>query len=110
MGNAPIIPMGDGADGSDAAGSAAENPSARPWQTHTGLSSIGGFAQLASAGLSRAEDFLAQAGFHRGPWLAVAFACGILAWFSLPWPWQWIAAIESALLVALTALAVWPAG
>jgi len=110
MDNAPIIPMGDGGEGSDAAGFATENPPARPWQTHPGLSSAGGFDGWRSAGLSRAERFLAEAGFDRAPWLAVAFACGILAWFALPGPWQWLAAIGSSVLVALTALAIWPRG
>lgn len=37
-----------------------------------------------SSALERAENFLATAGFDRGPWLAVAFACGIAIWFVLP--------------------------
>lgn len=107
MGNTPIIPMGDGADGSDAA---AGNSPARPWQTHPGLSSTGGNAGWFGIALSHAERFLAEAGFDRAPWLAVAFACGILTWFALPGPWQWIAAIGSSLLFALAALAIWPSG
>jgi competence protein ComEC len=110
MGNTPIIPMGDGADGSDAAVAAAGNSPARPWQTHPGLSSTGGNAGWFGIALSQAERFLAEAGFDRAPWLAVAFACGILTWFALPGPWQWIAAIGSSLLFALAALAIWPSG
>ncbi|KEO92401.1 hypothetical protein EH32_14165 [Erythrobacter litoralis] len=74
------------------------------------MSSTGGNAGWFGIALSQAERFLAEAGFDRAPWLAVAFACGILTWFSLPGPWQWIAAIGSSLLVALAALAIWPSG
>ncbi|WP_374405526.1 ComEC/Rec2 family competence protein [Pelagerythrobacter sp.] len=54
-----------------------------------------------------AERFLASAGFDRGPWLAVAFAGGIAAWFVLARPWQWSAALGVALLVAIAAQALW---
>jgi len=110
VGDVPIIPMGDGGDGSTVAGAAAGRSSARPWQTRPGLSSGGGDAGLASAALDRAERFLAEAGFDRAPWLAVVFASGILAWFALSDPWQWMGAIGGGILLALTALAVWPAG
>jgi competence protein ComEC len=40
-------------------------------------------AQRLSSWLDRLERFLSQAGFDRGPWLAVAFALGIAAWFGL---------------------------
>jgi competence protein ComEC len=116
MGETPIIPMGDGADGSDAARQAVGKSPARPWQTRLGLSSIRGVltgrnpAAIASLALARGERFLAEAGFDRAPWLAVVFACGILAWFAMPSPWQWSAAIGGGVLVALAALALWPAG
>nr|WP_291138223.1 ComEC/Rec2 family competence protein [Erythrobacter sp.] len=108
--------MGDGTQGSEAAGAAARHSSARPWQTRPGLSSAGeaaktgGFGGLGSAALARAERFLAEAGFDRAPWLAVAFGSGILAWFGLPGPWHWSAAIGSGFLLALAALAIWPTG
>lgn len=58
----------------------------------------------------RAEAFLASAGFDRAPWIAVCFACGILAWFVLKTPWQWASGIGCGVLVALAALALWPPG
>jgi len=45
---------------------------------------------LLSRGLAAVERFLSQAGFDRGPWLAVAFASGILTWFTLPSIRWWI--------------------
>jgi competence protein ComEC len=57
-----------------------------------------------------AEGFLTRAGFDRAPWLAVVFAGGIMAWFALPGPWQWCAAIAGGAGMALGALAVWPPG
>ncbi|MGB7374542.1 MAG: ComEC/Rec2 family competence protein [Pontixanthobacter sp.] len=53
------------------------------------------------------ERFLENSGFDRGPWLTVAFASGISAWFILDAPWQWTAAIGIAALLALAALAAW---
>lgn len=47
------------------------------------------------------ERFLCEAGFDRAPWLVVAMGCGIVSWFALNSPWQWGAAIGSALLAAL---------
>ena len=41
--------------------------------------------------LDSAERFLAASGFDRAPWLAVAFAGGIGAWFALPDAPQWLA-------------------
>ncbi len=108
MRDVPVIPMGDDPGGSSAAGGALP----RPWQTARGLSSIGGASvlpvptQIGDA----AESFLTRAGFDRAPWLAVVFATGILAWFTLPGPWQWVAAIVAGVLAALGALAVWPPG
>lgn len=80
------------------------SPQPRVWQSGAGLSSI--TARIAD----RAERFLAEAGFDRAPWLAVVFASGILAWFSLKEPWQWIAALSGAGMIALAALAIWPRG
>jgi len=40
-----------------------------------------------------AEAFLEVRTFERGQWLAVAFAGGIAAWFVLPGPWHWGAAL-----------------
>ena len=56
-----------------------------------------------------AEAFLARAAFDRGPWLAVAFAVGIAAWFALPGPLAWVIAGAAALMLALGAAALWPA-
>ena len=109
MADTPIIPMGEEPERSAAAlGPApdslhkAETP--RLWQRGQGLSSV------ASSVALRAEDFLAQAGFDRAPWLAVAFASGIFAWFALKTPWHWASAIGASVLLALAALAVWPRG
>lgn len=108
MRDVPLIPMGDDPGGSDAAGGAMP----RPWQTADGMSSIGGGqgGPLWSRLADRAEGFLVSAGFDRAPWLAVVFAGGILAWFVLPELWQWCAAMMAGVLVALGALALWPAG
>lgn len=54
-----------------------------------------------------AERFLACAGFDRGPWLAVAMAAGIGAWFVLPNSAGWVASIACGLLLAMGALAAW---
>jgi competence protein ComEC len=48
-----------------------------------------------SSVLAGAERFLGAAGFERGPWLAVAFAGGIAAWFALHDRWQWLALIAA---------------
>ena len=69
----------------------------RTWRTDRDLSSF----------LALAEAFLLRAGFDRGPWLAVAFAGGIAAWFALRSPWQWSAAIGGCLLTAMAAVALW---
>lgn len=50
-----------------------------------------------SRALPGVERFLAQSGFDRGPWLAVAFAAGIVAWFSLGNAWQWLSFIALCL-------------
>ncbi len=105
MRDVPIIPMGEEPGGGDAAG----DPRPRPWQSAQGLSSIAG-SVWRGRGLDAAERFLGEAGFERAPWLAVAFAAGILAWFALPGPWQWSAAVAGGAAAALAALAVWPLG
>ncbi len=64
----------------------------RPWQGRWRLSSVGDML----------ENGLEDAGFERAPWLAVALAAGVAAWFVLDAPWQWTAAIGGGLLVALT--------
>ena len=58
-------------------------------------------ARLLSSGVERVEGFLFHAGFARAPWLAVAFALGIAAWFALDNSWQWLALIGALLAVAL---------
>lgn len=68
----------------------------RPWRSPHGLSS----------GLDALERFLAAAGFERAPWLAVAFAAGILFWFAAPARWDWLAGIAAGLGAAAAALAL----
>ncbi len=68
----------------------------RPWRKPWRLSSIGGLI----------EQFLSDAGFDRGPWLVIAFAAGIVAWFGFGSPWQWGGAIVAGLLAALLGLAI----
>ncbi|WP_309140978.1 ComEC/Rec2 family competence protein [Novosphingobium sp. G106] len=46
-----------------------------------------------------------MAGFERGPWLAVAFAGGIAAWFALANRWEWLALLALCCAVALASLA-----
>ncbi|MBW8783661.1 MAG: ComEC/Rec2 family competence protein [Novosphingobium sp.] len=68
----------------------------RPWRVAARLSS----------GLAAAERFLAQAGYDRAPWVAVAFAVGIGLWFELPGRWEWLALVASSCGVALAAAAL----
>ncbi len=49
-------------------------------------------ARLSSAA-DRIEAFLADRGFERMPWLAVAMLAGIGLWFILPGPGEWLIAI-----------------
>lgn len=106
MRDAPIIPMGEGAGtGPDIGVGAARKSANRSWQ----WGSNGSDVDRADSGsiLDRAEAFLGAAGFDRAPWLAAFFAGGIIAWFALKTPWQWVAAITAALLIAVAALAMW---
>lgn len=59
-------------------------------------------ADLAS-GLARIERFLEHAGFDRAPWLVVAFAGGVAAWFALDNMAQWLAFLLG--MAALSGLA-----
>ena len=54
-----------------------------------------------------ADAALASAGFDRGPWLAIAFAGGIAAWFVLDDPAQWVGFGSLCLLLAVGAVALW---
>jgi len=65
------------------------------WPSRRGLSSM----------LDALDRFLGDAGFDRAPWLAVAFAAGIAAWFGLGNSWHWLALIAGCLAVALLAWA-----
>ncbi|MEY4055698.1 MAG: hypothetical protein RL519_1033, partial [Pseudomonadota bacterium] len=65
-----------------------------PWRKRMDLAS----------GLSAIEKFLAQAGFARAPWLVVAFAAGIAAWFTLPSPGWWFGMLAACSIIALLAL------
>lgn len=89
-GPAPLIPMG---------GEVPDYAALRhsPWRNRWSLSSA----------LDGADHFLEQAGFDRGPWLAVALAAGIAAWFALPGPLAWVIALSGALVAALAAIAAW---
>ena len=69
----------------------------RPWRMRGLLSSSAG----------KFEAFLEAARFDRGPWLCVAFACGIGLWFHLAAPWQWLALIGASVAVAAGAFAMW---
>lgn len=68
----------------------------RPWRTRNALSS----------GLARLQRFLADAGFDKGPWLAVAFFLGITSWFALDNRWQWLSLIAMCLAAAIAAIAL----
>lgn len=66
-----------------------------PWRRRNPLSS----------GLEALERFLDAAGFDRVPWVAVAFAAGIAAWFALDNPTQWLAFVSGCLGTAVLAAA-----
>ena len=85
----PLVPMGE--DTGDAA------PQRTPWRKLFALSSIA----------DAAERFLGAAGFDKGPWLVVALVAGISAWFVLPGPGYWLAAMAGGAMLALGALALW---
>lgn len=80
--HAPFVPLGEADGPADAAPQ-------RPWQRGAGLSSCA----------DAAEGFLERAQYDRGPWLAVAFAAGIAAWFVLPdaGAWLWAMALGGGL-------------
>jgi competence protein ComEC len=106
----PFIPMGE----EPAREASSERPVHTDAKDHgpasTGLWQSGGRLSSVPATIATtAERFLSQAGFDRAPWLAVAFASGILTWFALASPWQWLAALGSSLITVLFALAVWQA-
>jgi competence protein ComEC len=104
MRDVPIIPMGDD-PGSMPAASVV---SARPWQSGGGMSSAG--KGVSGRFADTAERFLADAGFDRGPWLAVLFMAGIMVWFMLPGMWHWLAAMAAGGVLAAAGLALWPPG
>ena len=85
----PLIPLGN--DAPD--GAALQHG---PWRIHLDLSS----------GLERVERFLVRAGVEQGPWVVVAFAAGIAAWFVCGNAWQWLGVIAGGFGLALAALAV----
>ncbi len=107
MRDTPIIPMGEGDEHSpDFDYGAARKTAGGAWQWWRGLGRPDAKPGNPSWLMGNFESFLADAGFDRAPWLAVAFGSGIFAWFALKDPWQWIAAIGGALLIALTAVAL----
>jgi len=83
----PQVPLGTEADGTNAAVQ-------RTWRNRVDLSSF----------VASANQFLAKAGFDRGPWLAVAFASGIATWFVLDAPWQWAGVICGCALLVIWVL------
>lgn len=85
----PLVPLGE--DESDVA------LQQTPWRSRASLSSIA----------ESAERFLTGAGFDRGPWLTVAMATGIFAWFAIPDAAGWTGALALGLLLAVSAVAVW---
>ncbi|MWV27928.1 ComEC/Rec2 family competence protein [Aurantiacibacter rhizosphaerae] len=85
----PLVPMGE--EPGDAA------PQHTHWRKLRDLSSV---AEIA-------ERFLAQSGFDRGPWMAVALAAGIGLWFVLDSPVYWVFAIATGLMTAIGAVALW---
>src|SRR6478609_1586610 len=85
----PTVPLGE-----EPGDAAMQQP---PWRKSARLSSVG----------DAIEDRLARAGFDRGPWLAVAFAGGIAAWFMLARPVEWVLAASACLLIVLGAVALW---
>ena len=85
----PLVPLGD-----DPGNVATQHT---PWRKLWDLSS------MANAG----ERFLADSGFDRGPWMAVALAAGIAAWFAFHTPAAWVMAITGGALLALGAVAAW---
>ena len=87
------VPIGNAPDVDDAAVQ-------HSWRTGLHLSSFSG----------RANAFLSRAGFDRGPWLSVALAGGIAAWFLLSSPWQWSALIGACLIACIATLALVPQG
>ncbi len=85
----PLVPLGE--EPGDAA------MQRTPWRKRVRLSSVA----------NATESWLARAGFDRGPWLAVAFAGGIGAWFILASAMEWVLAVTAGLFAALGALALW---
>jgi competence protein ComEC len=85
----PTVPLGE-----EPGDAAMQQP---PWRKSARLSSVG----------DALEGLLARAGFDRGPWLAVAFAAGIAAWFVLARPVEWVLAASVSLIVAIGAVALW---
>ena len=59
-----------------------------------------------SRGLAGIERFLADSGFDRGPWLAVAFAGGVAAWFAMANSWEWLGLITLCLATVVATFAL----
>ncbi len=92
-----LVPLNDGEDDAPETASDTEYAAVqRTWRVGPRLSSIA----------DQINQFLSESGFDKGPWLAVSFAGGIAAWFTLDSPWQWSAAIGVCLLIALGALSM----
>ncbi|MFC4255859.1 ComEC/Rec2 family competence protein [Croceibacterium xixiisoli] len=72
-----------------------------PWRSRARLSSVGGWIN------GRADQFLASAGFDRGPWLTVALLAGIATWFVLPDRPSWLLAMAIPLILLCLAWLQW---
>ncbi|MCX7677152.1 MAG: DUF4131 domain-containing protein [Alteraurantiacibacter sp.] len=87
--NAPLVPMGE------ETGDAAMRQT--PWRIRAALSSTG----------DAVERFLEQAGYDRGPWIAVALGGGIATWLALPAPAWSLLALAAAGMTAMGTIALW---
>ncbi len=76
-------------------------PPKRTWSGH--LAAISAYPGKLVDSL---EHFLAERGFERAPWLAVAFGMGVALWFSLPAMAQWIALLCGCTAMVLAGLAM----
>ena len=88
--NAPLVPLEEGNTPADAA-------LQRPWQRRLTLSSFA----------DRLERVLEASGYDRGPWVVVALAIGIAAWFLLTGPPLWLGAMGTIAMLTLVAWLHW---
>jgi competence protein ComEC len=89
----PLVPLYEADEGDPPVDAALQ----RPWRK----------ARALSRGADLAERLLERAAFDRAPWLPVALAGGIAAWFVLPGPVAWLAWLGAWALAAIAAAALW---